>query len=355
VLQRFDADLSIDILFDRLPLPLPMKQARGVFAEKPMIEEDIEAPTISRNVQSSGLSVGISLVVHLSLFLVLAMIFASATSNGLITLELESVDNTADLYQDEMPLVELDQPDPVVDLAQEELENTIEEQLIEAPEAAMVDWSSMETLSMVDAIGELPAEGEGVEVEKQAGGKGFFGIEATGNRIVYIIDMSPSMEYGYQVRRFDRAVNEVLTSVNQLRSDQEFLVFLFCFNMYVMDIEGPGKYCLPTDPNKEALARWLGTVRLQPGTDPREAIVAALQTNPTCCFLLSDGEFNGRRYRNNRVFDNRTTAVQLAKRHNPDYCPIHTIGLEDRGSQRDMTAIAKDSGGTYKFVPALNE
>ena len=320
-----------------------------------MIDEDFEAPTISRNVQSSGLSFGISIIVHLILFLILALIFSTGTSNGLITLELEAVDDASDLYLDETPLVEMEQAEPVVELNQQDLNEAFEEETMAAADAPLVDWAAMENASFEESLGELPLETDGVEKEKDAGQTGFFGIEATGNRIVYVIDMSPSMEYGYQIRRYDRAVNEVLASVSQLRPDQEFLVFLFCFNMYVMDIEGPGKYCLPTPANKSALERWLATVRLQAGTDPREAIVAALQKDPSCCFLLSDGEFNGRRYRNNRVFDNRTSAVQLARIHNKEYCPIHTIGLEDRGSQRDMTTIAKDSGGTYKFVPALDK
>lgn len=320
-----------------------------------MIEEDIEVPTIPRSIQSSGLSFGISVIVHLLLFLILAFIVSTGKSNGLITLDLESVEDTSDLYQDETPTLELDEPEAFVELDQQILEQTLEDTFQEMPEEAMVDWAALQEPQMFEISGEFPSELEGVKEEKQAGGKGFFGIEATGNRIVYIIDMSPSMEYGYQVRRFDRAVNEVLTSVDQLRSDQEFLVYLFCFRMDVMNIEGRGKFCLPTPANKAALRRWLATVRLQPGTDPREAIVAALQQEPSCCFLLSDGEFNGRRYRNNRVFDNRTTAVQLAKKYNRNYCPIHTIGLEDRGSQRAMTTIAEQSGGTYKFVPALDD
>ena len=320
-----------------------------------MIDEDIEAPTISRQMQSSGLSFGISIIVHLSLFLVLALIFSSSASRGLITLQLESIDDSVEMYHDEIPTIELAEPEAVVELAQQQLEQAIESDTIDIPDEVLVDWSALETSSMDEAIGELLMEEAGTESDQQAGSKGFFGIEPTGNRIVYIIDMSPSMSYGYQVRRFDRAVNEVLTSVNQLRSDQEFLVFLFCFNMYVMDIEGPGEYCHPTEGNKAKLAAWLASVGLRAGTDPREAIVAALQTNPSCCFLLSDGEFNGRRYRNNRVFDNRTTAVKLAKKYNQYDCPIHTIGLEDRGSQRAMTDIAENSGGTYKFVPALKD
>ncbi len=322
-----------------------------------MIDEDIEVPTISRNLQSSGLSFGILIVVHLSLFLVLALIFTASSGRGLILLELELIDDSADMYLDEMPTIQLEVPEPVVELDQQQLEQALESDALATPDEALVDWSALERSNIEQEFRELPAKksADGAENDKQAGGTGFFGIDATGNRIVYIIDMSPSMAYGYQVRRYDRAVNEVLASVSQLRPDQEFLVILFCFKMTVMDIEGRGKYCLPTEKNKAKLASWLASVQLQPGTDPREAIVVALQKNPSCCFLLSDGEFNGRRHRNNRVFDNRTTAVQLAKKFNQDYCPIHTIGLEDRGNQGVMTAIAKNSGGKYKFVPALDD
>lgn len=321
-----------------------------------MIDEDIEVPTISRQVQSSGLSFAISVVVHLSIFLVLALILTTGRSNGIITLNLDSVENNDDLYNEEVKMIELSEPETSIEISDEQLEQTMDlEEAVESAAPPEIDWSALEPVTLDQAIGEFSMEQVGEVADKKTGGSGFFGIEPTGNKIVYILDMSPSMEYGYQVRRYDRAVNEVLKSVNQLRPDQEFLVFLFCFRMFVMDIEGPGEFCLPTDANKAALEQWLATVRLQAGTDPREAIVTALQKKPSCCYLLSDGEFNGRRYRNNRIFNNRTTAVQLARENNHDYCPIHTIGLEDRGSQKAMTTIAKDSGGTYKFVPALDK
>ena len=206
----------------------------------------------------------------------------------------------------------------------------------------------MEKLQLVA----LNEEVGGSPVSAARTGHGFFGIEATGNRIVYLIDMSPSMAAGDYRRRFDRAVDEVLRSVDLLRPDQEFYVYLFCFRNIPMNF-GPKarSFCPPTAEYKDQLKRWLQSVRLQSGTDPRVSLVEALKQKPTCVFLLSDGEFNGVRFRSGK-YGNKVTAVELAKRYNKTSCPIHTIGLEDSANQIDMTRIAEQSGGIYKFVPA---
>ena len=128
----------------------------------------------------------------------------------------------------------------------------------------------------------------------KSGGNGFFGITATGKRVVYVIDMSPSMVEGYGKTRYEKAITEVMNSVDQLESDQSFFVYLFCFKTYPMRISR-GEYCLPTKENKRKLWRWLSSRNLESGTDPREAVVAALRTQPTCLFLVqvtSDETFN---------------------------------------------------------------
>lgn len=338
---------------------------------KPLVNElELEDAPLQR-LQSSGLSFAISLIVHLSLFLFLSLYLFNANENGLISLQLESVDEVGNI-EEFSAIIEFDaaQEAEAVELDAESLTEDSEE-VIDLPEHFEADLTNMAEFSLEDIEEEPLPLGEMLIGEDEGGGKGsgdngkasangsgrsggFFGVETTGDRIVYLIDMSPSMQKGYGQRRFERAVEEVLYSVGDLAPDQEFLVILFCFRMYAMDIDGVGKYCKATDENKVALRRWLYSAPLAAGTDPREAIVAALRMHPSCCFLLSDGEFNGQRY-NNPPFRKRQSAITLARLHNKNECPINTIGLEDRANQKALTKIAEQSGGKYKFVPAIRD
>jgi len=195
-----------------------------------------------------------------------------------------------------------------------------------------------------------------LDLDYSPGAKGgsnasFFGISATGDRLVFIIDMSISMGHAnYRQSRYERAVEEVLNSISQLQPDQKFFVYLFCFEKTEMSIGQPsGEFCSPTLENQKKLESWLNKIKLGSGTDPRESLVSALQKRPSCVFLLSDGQFNGPRFNNGR-YGRGTTAVELAKTTNTAGCPVHTIGLEDRKNQRVLTRIADQSGGSYRFV-----
>ncbi len=182
-------------------------------------------------------------------------------------------------------------------------------------------------------------------------GASFFGILPEGDRIVYLIDMSPSMQVGKYQTRFKRAVDEVLRSVDSLEESQQFMVIMFSFTTHRIQIDSNKDFAAATQKNKDVLEKKIRSIRLSNGTDPREAIVAALKLKPTCIFLLSDGEFNGRFYRNGTYRD-RTSAFELAARHNKNNCPIHTIGLEEPLTQAQLSQIAEGSGGTHVFVPA---
>lgn len=314
-----------------------------------MIEVEIdEHPAVSRGMLSSWVSFAVSSITHLILFLALTLVVYSANKAGVVVLDAETTSQEEDL-QNEVPMK--------IDLASEELAfesepEVFEDSMIELESTEVVDWSSVLAETSIDSFSDFD-DGLGDELLETTTG-GFFGIEATGNKIVYIIDMSPSMEQGEYLRRFDRAVQEVLDSVDQLGEKQKFFVYLFCFEMREMDLDGSQTFCAPTKENKKKLATWLHSVKTGPGTDPREALVAGLNMRPTCCFLLSDGEFNGRRWGTGKYGGGARapTAVALAKKHNRSRCPIHTIGLEDEGSQKDMERIAKESGGLYKFIAA---
>ena len=315
-----------------------------------MIEVDIdEHPVVSRGMLSSWVSFAVSSITHLILFLALTLVVYGANKAGVVVLEAETTSQEEDL-KNEVPMeIELSSEELAFESEPEVFEDSLEE--LESTE--VVDWTTVLSETSIDNRHSDFGDGLGDEFAETTTG-GFFGIQATGNKIVYIIDMSPSMEQGEYLRRFDRAVQEVLDSVDQLGEKQKFFVYLFCFEMREMDLEGSQTFCAPTKENKKKLAKWLREIELGPGTDPREALVAGLKMKPSCCFLLSDGEFNGRRWGTGKYGGGRRapTAVTLAKKYNRSRCPIHTIGLEDEGSQKDMEKIAKQSKGLYKFIAA---
>lgn len=319
-----------------------------LLGQKLMIDVDIEAPGITRGMRRSGLSFSISVIVHLAMFLVLALMIFSPTEKGALSLNVSSVEDFSEMTIEDGPTFQVEAPESALEL--EELE-------FEEQDDAPIEFQP-DQLDSINRLAENPLDVmevstslETFDVEYLAPTRGFFGIEATGNRIIYLIDNSPSMAAGKYGRRYDRAVDEVMNSVDQLRPEQEFFVFLFSHRYIPMNINGEMQFCFPTESNKAGLESWLRSVDLGSGTDPREALVAALEMNPSCCFLLSDGEFNGRRYKIGK-YGSKTSAVILARRNNHSSNPIHTIGLEDKGNQKDMTKIAKQSGGVYKFIPA---
>lgn len=311
---------------------------------KVLIDPDIESPGVSRTMIRSSMSFGFSLIAHLLLLLLLTLFWITAGGSDIISL---SVDSSASDVPDQDIMLAPIQVNVTSDLLEsrpELLENELSE--LEIGEIADVSTTLMEESGGLDEdLGLTPIPG-------LTGG--FFGLEAKGNKIVYIIDASPSMAGGYPTSRYRRAVEEVKKSVAQLKPDQKFFVFLFSYKTRPMNIVGEHNYCSPTPENQEALADWLSSQMLLPGTDPREAIVEALQMKPTCCFLLSDGAFNGRKVRNPPFGGGRDAprAEALAKKYNSKKCPIHTIGLEDRANQKALSTIARQSKGQYKFIPA---
>jgi len=196
-----------------------------------------------------------------------------------------------------------------------------------------------------------------------AGHRGtFFGTVAYGNRFVYVLDVSSSMnrmrDPAYDLSRFDCAVDELLRSVGELTEDQYFYVVLFSYGTRPMfDEESLLPQPIPaTAENKERLKEWLAGVRPGSGTDPRVALSMALRMHPSAVFLLSDGEFNGQQRRNNAdVLHGNPSVEEVVTQHNRMGTPINTIAYEDRRTRRRMAALAAESGGEHRYVPPLNQ
>ena len=188
-----------------------------------------------------------------------------------------------------------------------------------------------------------------IEEPNSAEGASFFGMLAEGNKFVYLVDISPSMNIGRgrgpsDVSRLIRALAELRASVERLSSDQSFYVILFngqTRRMFDEQSVSP-RALVATPENKQRLHAWLSTIRTGESTDPRRALQLGLNMHPSALFLLSDG-----------IFDvPEATVFDVIQRNNGDATPIHTIAYEDERSCRTMERIAGLTGGEYRFVPA---
>ncbi len=184
----------------------------------------------------------------------------------------------------------------------------------------------------------------------------FFGTLAVGNRFVFVLDISYSMD-ARNGARFDRACEELVRSVSQLRADQSYYVYLFCWNTEEMFRDRSVDYVNVTAGHEEKLRHWISRVSLGAGTDPRWALAQAHRMKPDAVFLLSDGHFNrpgtplsetgwideqGKRLTNLDVQE----GVERFFRN----IPIHTIALENPFTYLAMERIAKATDGSYRYI-----
>jgi hypothetical protein len=171
-------------------------------------------------------------------------------------------------------------------------------------------------------------------------GTQFFGVDALGEKFVFIIDSSTSMEGP----RWRAAVRELVRCVGSLNSDQRYYVICFDYRTHLMFDHRPDtiEYSA-SDPNSmKRFKRWLGSVRMGRATKPMEAVAIALRLHPDAIFLLSDGEFQ-----------DQTREFLLGEngiRDPSEQIPIHTIGLMSDVGWGTLRTIAAENGGTFEQV-----
>ena len=177
----------------------------------------------------------------------------------------------------------------------------------------------------------------------QGSGRGatFFGSYAEGNRFIFVLDSSRSM----QGDRWTYACNELIDSLNKLNPDQEFYIICFDLKTSFLFNKAPPKaeYHLPTDAKIAQVRRWLRGRTLGRATMPAEALRAALELAPDAIFLLSDGELQ----------DN---SVAMLRRLNTKHSsastqiPIHAIHLFSEFGRESLEIIAFENGGSFTHV-----
>jgi hypothetical protein len=164
----------------------------------------------------------------------------------------------------------------------------------------------------------------------------FFGTGARSDTVVFVVDMSGSMNDG---RRFDRAVDELVRSLNAMVPTQKFFVFFFNGETHPMLGMHSAELMTATPANRAKVVKWIKTLQPDADTAPEEALERALKLKPQVIYFLTDGEIP-------------PTTPDTVKKFNHDHkTVIHTIAFGTEEGAEMLRAIAQDNGGKYHFVP----
>lgn len=188
------------------------------------------------------------------------------------------------------------------------------------------------------AQSEARGEGTGVSAGNgSANQPGFFGIQPSGTRFVYVVDCSNSMNapHAEARTRFQRLKLELVKSVGGLRDDMQFFVIFFSSETFPMPAT---EMQFASPQNKEHFLTWVAKARAGGGTDPANAVKYALHLRPDVIYLLTDGDFDEK-------FGKRLDKI------NKHRVAIHTFGFGDKAADKLLKHIAENNRGTYTFVP----
>lgn len=280
----------------------------------------------------------VSLVFHLVLILVAALIFIPAGGGGPPG-EGEGVYESAVMSEAELDELEAaawaaaepavpEQQSPEQQLADLSSDMSI----TDAASSAKIDLSDLGSLS---GGGELSA-GDGLSLGGGGGGAAsFFGVEATGTRFVYVVDVSGSMEG----RRMQGLKDELIRSIGSLDATAEFMVIPFSSGAWIVGEKREWREA--SESNKRWVRNQITLLAADGGTEPDKGfdIVFTLRPKPDAVYFMTDGEFPA------------IVAESIIARNRRFRVPIHSICFGSDSGAEEMKRIAKESGGRYNFVP----
>lgn len=168
------------------------------------------------------------------------------------------------------------------------------------------------------------------------GGASFFGVEARGNRFAYIVDISGSMAGA----RLAKLQSELVKSIDGLLETSTFIVI-----PYESAAEPLGKKVAWREANNSGKAWVRGEVSQlasRGGTVPMpafEMVFNELRPRPDAIYFMTDGEFE------------EEVVRAVATMNDKARIPIHCICYGSEDGSKNLRLIAKQSRGTYTFVP----
>lgn len=170
---------------------------------------------------------------------------------------------------------------------------------------------------------------------------GIFGLEAKGNRFVYVFDRSASMAEP-DGRPLAAAKLELIRSIDELGDVQQLYVIFYNDRLHVFSPAGSrGRLVFATEENRRAARRFVEGVRADGGTRHAEALAAAFRLAPDVVFLLTDADAK----------DDLTDGEleRLSRLGSGSRCMVVQFGDESGRSPR-LAELAARCGGAYRIL-----
>lgn len=336
-----------------LPSPVPSRRKRSLIATR--------QPEIQRGWQRYHAS-GISLLVHSSLFLLLAVLGTGSVSvDGTgtwtsVVMEMRaSPENDTGIYVDNVGASALGNDESAAGGASSAGQSAS----LPGGEAAPIDVDSV--LSKMepgggnggigdvgDAAGGLGLGSGGPKLGGSASGAqgktSVFGIEGTGSHFVYVFDRSSSMN-GYGGLPMIKAKNELIKSLHSLNRVNHFqLIFYNDEPMAYGQLAGTMQLFPADDENKQMAIGYVRRMSPDGGTQHLPALRMALSMGVDVVFFLTDADQPPLTQRD---------LTDLADRAARRSTVIHTIQFGAGGNQGSgawIAELARSTGGKYRYI-----
>lgn len=169
------------------------------------------------------------------------------------------------------------------------------------------------------------------------GGAKFFGVEARGSRIAYIVDVSGSMAGP----KLDTLKNELEKSIDSLLEHASFSVMLFSSEARPLD--GANRWSEASTRGKRTAFQRISAITASGGTNPENAfqLILTLRPKPDAIYFMTDG-----------LFAMEIAAqIETLNRASGPLTPIHCIAFVSQEAESLLRGIALASDGTYTYVP----
>lgn len=250
----------------------------------------------------------------------------------------------------EMSEAELSEDSEVIDETTLEESVTVDDVPMMNDEVVLGDAEAQQVSDPIGA-GSVSQSSGGLDIGSGGGSASFFGVEASGSRFAYIVDISGSMSESDRIGQLQRAL---ISSIQELLSHTYFAIFPYSNETFALT----GEQWRPArEKAKNQYRGYIETLEASGGTNPLPAFheVFDLSPRPDAIYFMTDGIFDPGRSTADEALTNEEHRIAREIRrlnsggHEP--AAIHCITFGTNKAQKVMKKIARESnGGKYTHV-----